>query len=372
MLDSTQVLSNLNAGVAVPSSKSPRHHYRLAHGLWSVGLLVFCDAQHAHAQSAAALEQARASDRATARALAGEGYAALEKKDYVTAEERFQRADELVHAPTLVLDRARALVGLGRFGEAYLAYDSIIREKLSPSAPAVWFRAQKDAAVEIETVKPKVAWLIVQINGTSEALVEINGRALASQRFGERLPETPGEFHVVVSAPGYVTRRIDQQLRAGEEKRLEVSLVSAPKPQPEVVLVAPARTAESEHAQPDHGTGPRTLAYVSFAAAGVGLALGASTGILWLNARNDIKAACGGLDCQPQNETERARLEQDKRRYDTLGTVSVIGFGVGLVGAATGTVLLLSQPKEPESPSKRASIHAYVGPATVGVYGAFQ
>src|SRR3954465_4696982 len=49
-----------------------------------------------------------ASERATARSLAQEGYAALTEKDYVAAEDRFRRANELVHAPTLVIDRARA------------------------------------------------------------------------------------------------------------------------------------------------------------------------------------------------------------------------------------------------------------------------
>lgn len=316
----------------------------------------------------------KASDRATARALAGEGYAALEKKDFVTAEDRFRRADELVHAPTLVLDRARALVGLGRFGEAYLAYDSIIRETLPSSAPSVWHRAQKEAALEIESVKSKVAWLTVQVKGPSEPLVEINGRVLASKSLGERQPQTPGEFHIVVSAAGYVTQRIDQPLREGDEKRLEIALVAEPKPAPEIVVVPPPRAEHSEQpVERDRQKGRRTLAYVSFAASGVGLALGATTGILWLNTRSDIEAACGGLDCQPQNESEQARLDRDKRRYDTFGTLSVIGFGVGIAGAATGTILLLSESKEPaESAAKQAAIQPWVGPGMVGVHGVFQ
>src|SRR6187399_717320 len=88
-------------------------------------------------QARPAYAQDNASDRATARGLAGEGYAALEKKDYVTAEDRFRRADELVHAPTLVLDRARALVGLGRFGEAYSAFQSVMAEEIPAKSPAV-------------------------------------------------------------------------------------------------------------------------------------------------------------------------------------------------------------------------------------------
>ena len=329
-------------------------------------ILLFADAQPAFAEDSA-------SDRATARALAAEGYAALEKKDYATAEDRFRRADELVHAPTLVLDLARALLGLGRLGEAYAAYDSVMREALPPNAPPVWKRAVRDAAVEIEAVKLKVAWLTVQVKGASAPQVEINGHALAPQRLGERLPQTPGELHVVVSAPDRVTRSVEQRLREGEEKKLEISLIPLPKPTPEVVVVAVPPSAYSERAPEDRGKSRCTLAYVSFAVSGVGVAVGATTGILWLNARHDITSACGGLDCQPQNETEAARFADDKRRYDTFGTLSVVGFAVGLAGAATGTTLLLTQPKEAEGgPARRASIQAYVGPGMVWIRGAFQ
>jgi hypothetical protein len=322
-------------------------------------------------QARPAYAEDNASDRATARRLAGEGYTALEKKDYVTAEDRFRRADELVHAPTLVLDRARALVGLGRLGEAYAAYDSILQETLPAKAPKVWKRAVKDASVEIEAIKPRVAWLIVHVEGASAPQVAINGDALPPQRLDERLPQTPGELKIVASAPGYVTQVIDQRLSEGEEKRVEVALQPTPKPKPEIVVVPPAPSKPTEAAHSERGNGRRTLVYASFAASGVGVAVGTITGILWLNARSDIKAACGGLDCQPQNESERARLEDDKRRYDTFGTLSVIGFGVGAAGAATGVALLLTQPDhEPEA--KRVGIRAYVGPGVLGIRGVFQ
>lgn len=361
-LDLRRTHSNLNTGVAVPSSNS----VRCSHILVGLGL-VLCSARPAFAEE-------NASDRVTARALAGEGYAALEKKDYVTAEDRFRRANELVHAPTLVLDRARALVGLGRFAEAYTAYESIIQDTLPSTAPAVWKRAVKAASEEIETVKPKVAWLTVRVVGTSEPLLEINGQVLPPRSLGERLPETPGEFHIVASAPGYVTQRIDQRLNAGDEKRLDITLLASPKPTPEVVIIPPPKAPPPEPASvQERGKGRRTLAYASLAAAGVGVAFGATTGILWLNARSDIKAACGGLDCQPHSDAEKASLDADKRRYDTFGTLSVVGFGVGLVGAATGVTLLLTQPKESaEAQALPASIHAYVGPGSFGVYGAFQ
>jgi hypothetical protein len=123
----------------------------------------------------------------------------------------------------------------------------------------------------------------------------------------------------------------------------------------------------------DRGVGRRTLTYVSFGVAGLGLAVGTATGILWLKARSDVKSACGGLSCSAQSDSEQSRFNTDKGRYDTFGTLSGVGFGVALVGAASGVVLLMTEAKEPaDAQTKQAGIHPYVGPGLVGVYGAFQ
>ena len=99
-----------------------------------------------------------AADRATARSLAGEGYQALQTKDYATAVDRFSRADALVHAPTLMIDWARSLVGLGKLVEAQERYEQIIREGVDAKAPKSWQRALSDAAAELAAIKPRLGW----------------------------------------------------------------------------------------------------------------------------------------------------------------------------------------------------------------------
>ena len=136
-----------------------------------------------------AYAEASAADRATARALAVEGYSALKNKDFVMAEDRFRRADQLVHAPTLMLDHARALVGLGRYGEAYAAYEVTSHEALPAGSPAVWARAVKDAQVERDALEPKLAWLTLHVKGASDPQIEIDGRPLPLQSLGGRLAD---------------------------------------------------------------------------------------------------------------------------------------------------------------------------------------
>jgi hypothetical protein len=60
-----------------------------------------------------AAAQTSDADRVTARGFAQEGQDALDRKDFTTAADRFGRAGELLHAPTLTLGLARAQVGLG-------------------------------------------------------------------------------------------------------------------------------------------------------------------------------------------------------------------------------------------------------------------
>ena len=324
------------------------------------------------ATSLVARAEPSASERATGRSLAQEGYAALTVKDYAAAEDRFRRADELVHAPTLVLDRARALVGLGRFGEAYAAFQSVIAEEVPAKAPAVWKRAKKAAAQEIEAIKPRVAWLTLRVAGPSEPHVEIDGQVLPASSLGQRLPANPGERVIALRADGFISKELKQTLTEGAEVELALELLPEPKPAPEVVVVPPPVPDRTEREAERRDQRNRTLTYVAFGVSGVGLAVGATTGILWLKARSDIKSSCGSLSCEAATDSEESRYADQQQRYNTYGTLSAIGFAVGLAGAATGVTLILLEPKaSSDEKSKVAHVSPYFAGTSLGLRGAF-
>jgi hypothetical protein len=313
-----------------------------------------------------------ASERATARSLAKDGYVALTDKDYATAEDRFRRADELVHAPTLVIDRARALVGLGRFGEAYTAFQSVIAEEIPAKAPAVWKQAKKAAEKEIEAVKPRVAWLTIRVTGPAESQVELDGQPLPASSLGERLPTNPGERVIAASAEGFVPKQIKQSLAEGADVKLALELVPEPKPAPVVVVTPPPPPDPVEQETERRGNRNRTLSYVAFGVSGAGLAVGVATGVLWLKARSDIKDACGSLSCEASTDSEASRYEDQQQRYNTYGTISGIGFAVGVAGAATGVALILLEPKtNNDEKAKTAHVTPYFTGTSLGLRGAF-
>ena len=166
------------------------------------------------------------SDRTTARELAREGYDALEQKNYAVAEDRFRRADALVHAPTIVVDHARALVGMGRFVEAYERYALVLREGVANDAPASWRQAVSDAEREIEAVKPRLAWLVINIDGPKEPHVTVDGREVPVASLGARRATDPGKRKIRVTADGFVSGGRVVMIKEGEEQARDLMLGS--------------------------------------------------------------------------------------------------------------------------------------------------
>jgi hypothetical protein len=292
-------------------------------------------------------------DRATARELAREGYEALEKKDYAVAEDRFRRADALVHAPTIVVDHARALVGMRRLVEAYERYALVIREGVAPNAPPTWKQAVADAEREIEPIKPRLAWLTINIEGPTEPRVTVDGREVPVASLGARRAADPG---------GFVSGGRTVVLKEGQEQIITITLERA---ETVVLEEAPAAHEEAKPTEASRASSP--LPWIAFGVGGAGLAVGAVTGVMFLNVRNDLADSCPNGKCNPASEEEETRLEEDVSQYHTLGTISGIAFGVGLAGAATGVVLLLTTPKA--GPGQATGITPVIGPSYLGIRG---
>jgi hypothetical protein len=300
-------------------------------------------------------------DRATARSLAREGHDALLKKDYALAEDRFRRADSLVHAPSLVVDHARALVGLGRLVEAHERYALVLREGLMPNAPAPWVKARQDAEVEIEAIKPRLAWLTINVSGPNNLAVSLDERQVPQAALGVRRAADPGERVVRVSAPGFLKREERLTLAEGEEKSIDIALELDPdasvKLEDEPEKTQPVVAADSSR---DH-----TLSYVLWGIGGAGLALGTVTGVMFLSKKSDLDAKCPNPSSCDPNLVDQSEID----KYNLYGWLSGAGLGVGIAAAAAGTVLYFVGGNEP-SPSQ-AFVRPYLGPNSIGAYGSF-
>ena len=319
--------------------------------------------------SPARADEPSEADRATARALAREGYEALQKKDYERAEDRFRRADALVHAPTIVVDHARALTGLGRFVEACERYSLVIREGVPANAPWPWKQAVADATKEIALVEPRRAWLKVTVKGASRPQVLIDTDEVPGASLGVPRATDPGQRRVRVSANGFRPSEQLVELSEGEKREVVVELEALP---------IEDVTLEEDAPEPERETttivvkSDRTLAYVGFGVGGAGLVVGSVTGILALSVRADVMEKCGGkMECEHYVVQANPQIKDDIDRYRTLGLVSGISYGIGLAAAGAGAYLFFTQKPDTVSADAGVSVVPYVGPGEIGAVGTF-
>jgi hypothetical protein len=297
-------------------------------------------------------------DRATARSLASEGYDALERKDYATAVDRFRHADALVHAPTISVDLARALIGLGRYVEAYERYELVIREGVPKNSPASWKQALDDAQKEVADLEPRLGWIVIHVMGPLDPQVTIDGDDVPEGSIGVRRAADPGKRTVRASAPDFEPATQTVTIKEGQEQVVTLVLKRSPATRTETPVSTEPKTAPPP---PHHAS--RVPAWIAFGVGGAGLVVGTVTGIMALGVHSDLSGKCPNDHCPYE-------LHSDVSRYHTLGTISGIGFGVAVVGAATGAVLLVTGSASERS-SQRAALWPVIGLREIGMAGRF-
>ena len=316
--------------------------------------------------SAAAQAEPTEADRASARSLASEGYDALERKDYATAVDRFRHADALIHAPTIGVDLARALIGLGRYVEAYERYQLIIREGAPKGSPASWRQAVDDAQKEVADLEPRMGWVVIHVMGPLDPQVTIDGADVPEGALGARRAADPGKRTVRATADGFEPNQQTITLKEGQEQ--VVTLVLQRSASPHVAAPVTNEPTEKE-AKPAHVS--RTPAWIAFGVGGSGIAFASVTGIVFLNAHSELASKCPTGSCPNDDADEVRHLTSVRSRYRTFGTLSGIGWGVGVGGAVTGLVLLLTDSAAEQASSQRAALWPVVGPGEIGMAGRF-
>jgi hypothetical protein len=311
--------------------------------------------------------------REQARQLGRQGFEALQRKDYAAAEDLFRRADLLVHAPTLELDHARSLVGLGKFVEGHEQYEQVIREGVAPNAPWQWKAAVVEAQAELASVNRRMAWLTITVHGGKSPTVQIDGKAVPAAAQGVPRATNPGTRIVSASAEGFLSAERAITLSEGQTDALELTL--EPDPQaPAPVEQAKAPRVVVIEAAPVPARADRTLPVVLLSAGAAALVVGAISGALALDARSDLKRACGGRACVPESQGEYDDYTKKRDQYRGWGTASGVAFAMG-AGATLGGVALWLFGKPPSSETtaleKRTPPSLQVGLGSLVVSGAF-
>jgi tetratricopeptide (TPR) repeat protein len=379
--------SSVPDAAAPGSAESPGANV-MGSGLAGAGAAGAASTPSATSPSAMALGSAGAPDeqtRAVARAIGEEGLSLYDQGRYVDALDRFERADDLIKAPTLGLMAARSLERLGRLVEASNRYQQVTDAKLAADAPDSFKQAQATAAKERETLTPRIPTVDVSVEGPGAAEVSslmLDGRRVSPSYIGSarpiasKIPVDPGDHRLEAKATGgEAFERFT--VNEGGTERVVLTLTGSPNK----ALLPPGKDngkSASEASPKDEGSdqpperrgkGQRTAAFVSLGVGAAGVALGVITGSVAASKKGDFTAENG---CNEDTKTCPRTLADDVNTYNALRYVSGTGFIVGGIGLATGAVLLLTLPRGGAQYSTGGiTITPLVGPTSAGIRGSF-
>lgn len=302
--------------------------------------------------------------REAAREHANNGRDLFKNSKYEEAIDEFRAAEDIIHAPPHLLYVARSLQKLGRLLEARKEYTKIIEEKLLPTAPKAFYKAQQVSRAERDELDQQIPKITVAIQGPAleDVTVAIDGVPVDAAVLAEPLPLDPGEHKVEAEAPGYDSDRETFELQAGE------GTVAV-----ELLLVQTGGTPIEPDGDEDEEPVDVPIPPIIVMGAGVAvLAVGGITGGLALGKADELKEACPTNPCPTENET----LADDA---NLLATVSTVSFIVGGLATAAGAGWLIWELTADDGDDGADEGHdalglrvrPYIGPGYAGLVGVF-
>jgi hypothetical protein len=338
---------------------------RYAFGVLSASILV-CVASPSRAEDAP-------ENVAAARTLGIQGVQLADAGKCTEAIEKLQRAESLHHAPTILDRLGECQVSVGRIVEGTENLNTVVREQLPANAPKVFHDAQDRAQKVLASATPKIAKLVIRITPTdAKGNAAVDGEALPDALIGAERPTDPGTHQVTATAAGYKPASTQVTLTEGGHQDITLLLerdpnaiaaAGAPTPGGGAVGAALGTPAPPPEPAPKKSN---TAAYVLLGIGGVGLVVGSVSGALAFGKASD----CPNKVCKTQSDLDSAK---------SLATVSTVTFGVGIVGVAVGTILLLTGNKSESAPAQaldrprpKIAVQPWFGLNSAGLIGSFE
>jgi hypothetical protein len=303
-----------------------------------------------------------ASDLESARELYKQGKELRAAGDIKGALEKFKAGHALGQTPVTGLELGRAHMDLAQLLEAREVFLSIARLPVQSDEGEKSAGARTEAAQLADQLRPRIPTLTVKILGAPA------GSPPVVTVDGVTIPVA------AIGAPRKLnpgSHEVTAKSTSTLEQRATVELKEGESRELPLTLnvTAETLTAKPPAADPGNpsdagGTKTNALVYVGFGVGVVGVATGSITGLMALSRASKVDAACGGkLICPPS-------AKSDVTAGRTLGTVSTIAFIVGGAGVALGVYGLLN-PAKSSPPRAGLVVHPEIGAGWAGLTGSF-
>jgi hypothetical protein len=206
---------------------------------------------------------------------------------------------------------------------------------------------------DVSLLESRIPKLLFRITPNAPGLeVRVNGELVPESSLGAGLSVDPGKCEIVVSAPGYETRRLESQMPEGVTHQIAVTLApTGPEPGAAAVTAAPPQAPARPPAPPAvvsqpapagkgvrvAGSGQRTAGLIVGGTGVVALGVAGYFGIQTLWLVNQATPRCPDGSCDDSGY----EMMKDASTAQTLGFVFA-GAGAALLG--TGIVLHATSP----------------------------
>jgi hypothetical protein len=297
---------------------------------------------------------AAASDPERAAQLFREGRDAMAAHDYDLARRRFLESEQANPRVGTLINLAQCEEALERLAAPYRYWQQAL-----DLARGLGDERRAYIEEQLARLGPRVPRLTIQLAPAAPpgTVVRRDGVDFAGASFGMALPVEPGTREILVVAPQHEPRTYSLVIAVGEQREIRVE-PGAPVPSIDATPAPAAAPAAEAASSPAPAAPPavRTVAYSAGVAGIVALGIGATYGVLAIQAAGDTSGHCNGDLCDAAGTAAR-NDEIAKAQVATAG----LAVGAGLV--ATGAVLRVLSPSPDERPYVRRNL-GYVVAAT--------
>jgi hypothetical protein len=271
---------------------------------------------------------------AAAEAVFNDARAALAKREFDVACEKFRESDRLDPAVGTRFNLANCEEQRGRLATAWALFRQVL-EQLPQDDPRVSIARERVAGLDARV--PRLT-LRARRQFSPGTTVRVADLVLESASFGSPVPLDPGTYKVTVAAPGDSAQEFTVKLAEGDSVELGIpadgGVSAAPLPDGVTGRLGAGAQGETKFTKPDP-----TLAYVAGGVGAAGLVVGSIAGIVGLH-----DESVGNGKCSDQTRTCNQIGHDANQSARSLATVSTVGFVVGVLGAGLGTYLWLTLP----------------------------
>lgn len=240
----------------------------------------------------------------------------------------------------------------GKVAQAWSWYSDLVSRAVQTGQT----EREKQMRDKVAELEKKIPHVTLKLAGRDEVTqIKIDGQPLGRTVWSTPLSLDPGAHVFWFGGPGRESAERRILLKEGESLVVEPPPLVDPTKDAAPAPVQPAMVIDPSWVVREDFSAQRRWGKISLVAGGVGLVIGGVFGVMAMSAKSDaddlFKRGDGGFKAKDEDASTNA-------------AVSTVGFGLGLVGAALGTYLLVTAKSE--RPNR-----GLVWPTGTGVAGRF-